>query len=629
MFFLFFLHLIVHFGQSSTFPLTCTDLIANNIFTLSYSGSHHYLDFGDGENFNTGLGYRVYSDWDFRGQKLFPALLDLSIKKNGKHQPFIDVAYSWRPDFIQRNGTSGSIKVKETAFYADQENLGWEFEFQNNGTEAMTAVLSGGPNSHGTNVTTSAKQLQVTINIVTNLTYHGSGMPEHLELGVIINMEDITGAVLYVNSSDNSYHFEIAIPPGEKIILHLNAILMKNISFSNPYVDSSYEWVDVQNTTHAINAWLASVSPPTHLTDPSWIKMYYSSWFQFWYNTEAPTGYWNRAIITPSMTRYGRAMWLWDSSFHVMALRYGDSHALQLAQDQILVLVNGNNVVGHLPRVVSAGYVDTQLQAPGILTWCSNLLYKETKDKTFLTKIYDALAKNNNWWYINRDPQKDGLCEWSGPDSGWDNSPRWDNGTVEAIDLNSWLCLDQQQLSVMAGILGKKDDQTKWLNKANKTAQIIRENLWHDEMGLYFDRLPSTKELIRTVTPATYWSMLGNIATNEQAKRMVKVLEDPTQLWTPYPMPVISKADSRFNPENYWRGPVWININYLTILALENYGYNDLASNLRSKSIELVAKNPEPREYYNPLTGGGLGAQNFMWTGALYIAMINEVDKKK
>merc|ERR1719445_2125095 len=121
--------------------------------------------------------------------------------------------------------------------------------------------------------------------------------------------------------------------------------------------------------------------------------------------------------------------------------------------------------------------------------------------------------------------------------------------------------------------------------------------------------------------------MLGNIATNEQAKRMVKVLEDPTQLWTPYPMPVISKADSRFNPENYWRGPVWININYLTILGLENYGYNDLASNLRSKSIDLVAKNPEPREYYNPLTGGGLGAQNFMWTGALYIAMINEVSK--
>ena len=42
----------------------------------------------------------------------------------------------------------------------------------------------------------------------------------------------------------------------------------------------------------------------------------------------------------------------------------------------------------------------------------------------------------------------------SGVDSGWGNSPRWDNGTVEADDLHGWLRLDQQFLAEMARELG-------------------------------------------------------------------------------------------------------------------------------------------------------------------------------
>ena len=33
---------------------------------------------------------------------------------------------------------------------------------------------------------------------------------------------------------------------------------------------------------------------------------------------------------------------------------------------------------------------------------------------------------------------------------------------------------------------------------------------------------------------------------------------------------------------------------------------------------------PTPREYYNPMTGAGLGAFDFMWTGAVDIITINE-----
>ena len=50
---------------------------------------------------------------------------------------------------------------------------------------------------------------------------------------------------------------------------------------------------------------------------------------------------------------------------------------------------------------------------------------------------------------------------WAGVDSGWDNSPRWDNGIVEAVDLNGWLHLDQLFLAEMARELGKDDAEVK------------------------------------------------------------------------------------------------------------------------------------------------------------------------
>jgi hypothetical protein len=37
--------------------------------------------------------------------------------------------------------------------------------------------------------------------------------------------------------------------------------------------------------------------------------------------------------------------------------------------------------------------------------------------------------------------------------------------------------------------------------------------------------------------------------------------------------------------------------------------------------LALVARGDVLREYYDSQNGSGLGAENFMWTGALYVAM--------
>lgn len=54
-------------------------------------------------------------------------------------------------------------------------------------------------------------------------------------------------------------------------------------------------------------------------------------------------------------------------------------------------------------------------------------------------------------------------------------------------------------------------------------------------------------------------------------------------------------------------------------------GLTTQAKHIREKSIEMVGMSPYPREYYNALTGGGLGAENYMWTGAIDIILANEL----
>jgi glycogen debranching enzyme len=102
---------------------------------------------------------------------------------------------------------------------------------------------------------------------------------------------------------------------------------------------------------------------------------------------------------------------------------------------------------------------------------------------------------------------------------------------------------------------------------------------------------------------------------------MAVQLSNRSSLATPYPLPVVSNSAPTYNASLYWRGPVWININWITIFGLQRYGLEQQATELRRKTMALVAKTDVLREYYNSQTGAGEGAQNFMWTAALYVAM--------
>jgi glycogen debranching enzyme len=71
-----------------------------------------------------------------------------------------------------------------------------------------------------------------------------------------------------------------------------------------------------------------------------------------------------------------------------------------------------------------------------------------------------------------------------------------------------------------------------------------------------------------------------------------------------------------FDRRRYWRGPVWANLNWLLARGLRGHGLAAEAGELEQTTVSLVER-AGMREYFDPVTGDGLGAAEFSWTAAV------------
>ncbi|MCC5956503.1 MAG: hypothetical protein JJU07_10385 [Natronohydrobacter sp.] len=77
-----------------------------------------------------------------------------------------------------------------------------------------------------------------------------------------------------------------------------------------------------------------------------------------------------------------------------------------------------------------------------------------------------------------------------------------------------------------------------------------------------------------------------------------------------------------FDAKRYWRGPVWLVVNYMIADGLERAGCADAAARITRSSLDLI-RTSGFAEYYDPLTGEALGGTQFTWTAAMVLELLS------
>ncbi len=371
-----------------------------------------------------------------------------------------------------------------------------------------------------------------------------------------------------------------------KFVIHHSFSSSEARSGANYYLENS----DVRNIIDEKH--LYYIRMPKCL-DKRYESLYYKSLSVNKVNIKTAEGKIDLLWTTPDRVPH-RHMWMWDSAFHAMAMvTYNQEAAKQI----LLAMLRQTRNNGFMPHMANPTDC-SDITQPCVMSYSTLFVYNHCKDKEFLRKCVPFLEKYLTYDMLNRDKNKNGLLEWlTEPEyeeckcgeSGLDNSPRFDfDEEMDCIDFSTYFALDTMCLSNIYKELGDKQNQKKWEEISRNTRNAIQESLWDSNEGVYYDRLFSGK-LTHVLTPSSFLPMFAEIPSKEQAEQMVKVLKDKNLLWSKAPLASISQQDPRFS-NDMWRGGVWINVNYMIIKGLRNYGYYDIADELRTSTLETINK---------------------------------------
>lgn len=430
-----------------------------------------------------------------------------------------------------------------------------------------------------------------------------------------------------IERRDDDYHrvrLMVEAEAGDVLLLNITPRLGYNRSIPNP--DQA-----IENSRQQWQAWFDAVPPVLD----EYREQYLYAWWVMRSGLVNTRYFFTREALLPSKIHYV-GVWHWDQVFHALAYRHVDT---RLAEDQLRIVLDHQRADGMLPDAIHDEGLVTRLEKPisadvtkpPIMTWAILKLYETSRHGDFLYEVYEPLSRWNSWW-MNVNRNGNGLCEYRHPfSSGLDDNPLWDSGMpVVSPDLNTYLVLQNESLGKIARLIGEESAADRYERQAAELTSRLVEHLWDEQAGMF--RALHNGQPIPAVTPFNLLPLLTGRLPEAHVERLIANLTNPDLFWTPYPLATVAVSDARFDPQQMWRGPVWININYFFVEALKRIGRHDLAAALCQKTLELVMRHKDIYEYYDPLTGDHppKAAPMFGWSAALFIELaIEETNRRK
>jgi glycogen debranching enzyme len=195
---------------------------------------------------------------------------------------------------------------------------------------------------------------------------------------------------------------------------------------------------------------------------------------------------------------------------------------------------------------------------------------------------------------------------------------------VECPSFNAILGAAELALAQIAGELGRAAEAAEHRARAKRITAAIVERLWNPQTRTLHARDLRTGELSRARCVSGLVPLLLPDLPDEQRWAIMAELRSarfglPAR--TDLPVPSYDRTAPDFDTLRYWRGPIWINMNWLLRRGLLVHGFREEAEDLRTAMLRLVHRSGH-FEYFDPNTGAGLGAPTFSWTAALCLDLL-------
>ena len=355
--------------------------------------------------------------------------------------------------------------------------------------------------------------------------------------------------------------------------------------------------------------------------------------------------------------------WLWDSCFHAIIYTHFDD---EYAKDEIRSLLSGQWENGMIPHMIywtktkkhrrnwGVKGNTSSITQPPMLAYAVETIFKKKKDINFVKEVLDKLHRYYKWLHKERSSSYilSIIHPW---ESGQDDFVIWDeiyglnNPSKENLmkmklhlisdyiktNLNSKEFLKKNKFNVKCLLfnsvylrnlssmlflckIAKSKHYAYYKKLIPKVKKAFKEKLYSKEKELFSSVYNNNQYFSNIENSSIFLPLFANVLTKKQAEKLIKeYLLNENKFWLNYPVPTISADKVNFEPKRYWRGSIWININWFIIKGLCNYGYKNTANKLSKITINLIKKSGF-YEYYNPITGEGFGPKDFTLSGLIF-----------
>jgi len=142
------------------------------------------------------------------------------------------------------------------------------------------------------------------------------------------------------------------------------------------------------------------------------------------------------------------------------------------------------------------------------------------------------------------------------------------------VDVLCWVGTMAMALREVSAFLGEKEDEALFSRHESDVIRSVDKIHWSETHRAYCDTTIVDDDHVEEICHKGYISLFPFFTKligpdHPHLEAVLDLIGDPDELWTPYGLRSLSLKDEFYGTdENYWRSPIWVNINYMVIQRL-------------------------------------------------------------